>query len=625
MSTDLAQINVETLKGVGKALKQKLAHLGIETLQDLLFHLPFRYEDRTRVTPIGSAHPGDSYVFEGEIIACDIAYGRRRSLLAYLQDSTGRVGLRFYHFSRAQHHNLKNVGQIRCFGEVRNGASGPEIYHPEYSRLDVAEDMEDALTPIYPATEGISQSRYRALTRQALALLDAGPLDDLVDGNFDYDVNSAIRFLHSPPPDADTASLMEGGHPAQARLAFEELVAHQLSLRIVRAEIQKLRAIRFEQPGKPYSELIASLGFQLTGAQTRVAAEVAEDLMQPQPSLRLIQGDVGSGKTIIAALAAAHACENKLQTAVMAPTELLAEQHFINFSNWLNSIGIHTAWLSSRVTGKRRQAELERIRKGDAAVVIGTHALFQNDVEFKNLGLVIIDEQHRFGVHQRLALREKGVNGNTSPHQLVMTATPIPRTLSMSVYADMDVSVIDELPPGRKPVITTVMSDERRDSVITRVAEACEAGRQAYWVCTLIEESEALQCQAAEVTAQELGKLLPDVRIGLVHGRMNSSSKTSVMNEFKSGSIDLLIATTVIEVGVDVPNASLMVMENSERLGLAQLHQLRGRVGRGSQESHCVLMYKKPLGRQGRERLEVMRQILSWIVNVASDLSKLTG
>jgi len=608
VSTDLTQISVETLKGVGKALKQKLAHLGIENIQDLLFHLPFRYEDRTRVTPIGACQPGESYVVEGEVIACDITYGRRRSLLAYLEDSTGRVGLRFYHFSKAQHQNLKNAGKIRCFGEVRNGASGPEIYHPEYSRLDVADELAEALTPIYPATEGISQSRYRALASQALAILDASPLEDLIDSSADDDLNNALRYLHRPPPDADTTSLLEGRHPAQAKLAFEELVAHQLSLRIVRAEVQKLKTQAFSAPADQYNRLITSLGFVLTQAQQRVASEVADDLMQNQPSLRLIQGDVGSGKTVIAALAAVQACESNLQAAIMAPTELLAEQHFTNFSNWLNPIGIRTAWLSGRVTGKKRQAELDHIRSGDMPVVIGTHALFQKEVQFNNLGLVIIDEQHRFGVNQRLALREKGADDNTAPHQLVMTATPIPRTLSMSVYADMDVSIIDELPPGRKPVLTTVMSDEKRDAVITRVAEACEAGRQAYWVCTLIEESEVLQCQAAEATATELGELLPDIRIGLVHGRMNAAAKTSVMNEFKSGSIDLLVATTVIEVGVDVPNASLMVMENSERLGLAQLHQLRGRVGRGSEASHCVLMYKKPLGRLGRERLEVMRQ-----------------
>lgn len=608
MPGDLANIDVTTLKGVGPALGKKLAKLGIQTIQDILFHLPFRYEDRTLVTPIGASRPGQSYVLEGEIVACDVAYGRRRSLLAYLEDSTGRIGLRFYHFSKAQHHNLKTAGAIRCFGEVRAGASGLEIYHAEYSQLSSAAEMEESLTPIYPATEGVSQTRYRLLVKQALELLAQTTIEELLPKQWDTSLAQAITYLHHPPPDADVDLLMEGKHPAQTRLAFEELTAHQVSLRIVREQIQKLEAPVLSVPGRGYEEVKQSFGFTLTGAQQRVADEVATDLMKRQPSLRLIQGDVGSGKTVIAALASVHAFENNFQTALMAPTELLAEQHFVNMSNWLTPLGIKTAWLSGRVTGKKRQEELARIQQGDAAVVIGTHALFQKDVEFKNLGLAIIDEQHRFGVHQRLALREKGSARGISPHQLVMTATPIPRTLSMSVYADMDVSVIDELPPGRRPVTTTVMSDEKRDSVISRVADACTDGRQVYWVCTLIEESEALQCQAAEVTEKELNERLSDVRVGLVHGRMTPTAKTDVMNQFKSKQLDLLVATTVIEVGVDVPNASLMVIENSERLGLAQLHQLRGRIGRGTTESHCVLLYRKPLGNLSKERLEVMRQ-----------------
>ena len=600
--------SVTTLKGVGPSLARKLQRLGIETLQDVLFHLPFRYEDRTRVTPVGAARAGETAVFEGNVVACDVTYGRRRSLLAYLQDDTGKIGLRFYHFSKAQHQNLKHAGTIRCFGEIRNGASGMEMYHPEYSKLSAAGAMADSLTPIYPATEGISQSRYRGLVEQVLAQIDELALEELMPIDSPYPLREAITFLHQPPPDADTTSLMEGTHPAQQRLAFEELVAHQVSLRIVRAEVQKLKSTALVPSGSHCAELITSLPFNLTAAQSRVAAEVAKDLMQPHPALRLIQGDVGSGKTVVAALAATHAFESGLQTALMAPTELLAEQHYINLSNWLNPIGINTAWLSSRVTGRKREETLEEIRRGDASVMIGTHALFQKDVEFQRLGLAIIDEQHRFGVHQRLALRDKGASGDHAPHQLVMTATPIPRTLSMSVYADMDVSVIDELPPGRKPVNTTVIADDRRDLIVERVEEACRSGRQAYWVCTLIEESEALECQAAEVTATELAQLLPGIRIGLVHGRMSSTQKTQVMNQFKAGQLELLVATTVIEVGVDVPNASLMIIENSERLGLAQLHQLRGRVGRGSEASHCVLLYKKPLGSTSRERLEVMRQ-----------------
>jgi ATP-dependent DNA helicase RecG len=592
MPGDLANIDVTSLKGVGPALSKKLAKLGIETVQDVLFHLPFRYEDRTQITPIGASRPGESYVLQGEIVACEVAYGRRRSLLAYLQDNTGKVGLRFYHFSKAQQQNLKTAGAIRCFGEVRAGASGLEIYHPEYSQLSSAVDMEESLTPVYPATEGVSQSRYRVLVTQALDRLAQTSIEELLPDRWDTSLAQAITYLHHPPPDTDVALLMEGKHPAQTRLAFEELTAHQVSLRIVREQIQKLQAPVLDSPSRRYAAVKQSFGFTLTGAQQRVADEVAVDLM----------------KTVIAALASVHSFENNFQTALMAPTELLAEQHFINMSNWLAPLGIKTAWLSGRVTGKKRVEELARILAGDAAVIIGTHALFQKDVEFRNLGLVIVDEQHRFGVNQRLALRAKGSAGNTSPHQLVMTATPIPRTLSMSIYADMDVSVIDELPPGRTPVTTTVMSDEKRDSVISRVAEACTEGRQIYWVCTLIEESEVLQCQAAEVTEKELAKLLPDARIGLVHGRMAPALKTDVMNQFKSKQLDLLVATTVIEVGVDVPNASLMVIENSERLGLAQLHQLRGRIGRGKTDSHCVLLYRKPLGNLSKERLEVMRQ-----------------
>ena len=608
MPGDLANIDVTSLKGVGPALGKKLAKLGIQTVQDILFHLPFRYEDRTQITPIGASRPGESYVLQGEIVACEVAYGRRRSLLAYLQDNTGKIGLRFYHFSKVQHQNLKTAGAIRCFGEVRAGASGLEIYHPEYSQLSSAVDMEDTLTPVYPATEGVSQARYRLLVTQSLDRLAQTSIEELLPDRWDTSLSQAITYLHHPPPDTDVDQLMEGKHPAQTRLAFEELTAHQVSLRIVREQIQKLQAPVLDAPSNSYTAVKQSFGFALTGAQQRVADEVAVDLMKSQPSLRLIQGDVGSGKTVIAALASVHSFENNLQTALMAPTELLAEQHFVNMSNWLAPLGIKTAWLSGRVTGKKRVEELARILAGDAAVIIGTHALFQKDVQFRNLGLVIVDEQHRFGVHQRLALRAKGSAGSISPHQLVMTATPIPRTLSMSIYADMDVSVINELPPGRTPVTTTVMSDEKRDSVISRVADACTEGRQVYWVCTLIEESEALQCQAAEVTEKELEKLLPNVRVGLVHGRMAPTVKTDIMNQFKSRQLDLLVATTVIEVGVDVPNASLMVIENSERLGLAQLHQLRGRIGRGTTDSHCVLLYRKPLGNLSKERLEVMRQ-----------------
>jgi ATP-dependent DNA helicase RecG len=421
-------------------------------------------------------------------------------------------------------------------------------------------------------------------------------------------INEAVRFVHHPPPSADMAALVEGRHPAQQRLAFEELLGHHTSMRLVREEVSKLKTYALSPPGGTSDTFRESLGFELTGAQTRVCSEIARDMSKPVPMLRLLQGDVGSGKTVVAALAAIHAVENELQAAIMAPTEILAEQHFINFSAWLAPLGITTTYLSGKVKGKKRAEQMALIESGTAGVIIGTHALFQPDVRFKKLGLVVIDEQHRFGVHQRLALREKGESGEILPHQLVMTATPIPRTLTMSLYADMDCSVIDELPPGRPKVVSSVLADSKRDEVVERVREACHSGAQAYWVCTLIDESEILQSQAAETTARQLEARLPDLTVGLVHGRMTPADKTQVMHRFKQGQIDLLVATTVIEVGVDVPNASLMIIENPERLGLAQLHQLRGRIGRGSRQSYCVLLYHPPLSETSKRRLNVIRE-----------------
>jgi ATP-dependent DNA helicase RecG len=608
---ELDQHPVDSLKGIGPALASKLAKIGVNSLQDVLFHLPFRYEDRTKITPIVAATAGKTIVIEGEIIACDVAFGRRRSLLAYLQDSTGRIALRFFHFNKAQQASLKVGTSITCFGEVRRGAAGFEIYHPEYSS-SIGKALPDRLTPIYPTTEGISQQRYRNIVSQVLNHMKKGDLlaELLTDGNRaqGMGINDALVFVHNPPPEADTEVLLEGIHPAQQRLAFEELLAHQISLRMAREEINQLSAPSLKEPARDYDKLVSSIGFSLTKAQQRVAKEVATDLKKSTPALRLLQGDVGSGKTVIAALSAVHAFENNYQTALMAPTEILAEQHFINLSNWLVPLGITTAWLTGKVKGKKREEALASIASGSAMLIIGTHALFQNDVMFHNLGLVVIDEQHRFGVHQRLALREKGNKGNFMPHQLVMTATPIPRTLTMSMYADMDCSVIDELPPGRTPVTTSVLQDNRRQDVISRVQSACREGAQAYWVCTLIEESDVLQCQAAEVTAEELKLELDGLRVGLIHGRMSGQLKAQTMIDFKEGNIDLLVATTVIEVGVDVPNASLMVIENTERLGLAQLHQLRGRVGRGIAKSHCLLLYHPPLSEVGRRRLNILRE-----------------
>ncbi|MGM0856964.1 MAG: ATP-dependent DNA helicase RecG [Pseudomonadota bacterium] len=607
---------VTALKGVGEALALKLARLGIEQVSDLLFHLPLRYQDRTRLTPIGELRAGSEAVIEGEVTACDVVKGRRRSLLVRLRDNSGILSLRFFHFSPAQQQQLRPGAVVRAFGEARAGATGLEIYHPEY-RLSGGSDtpVDEYFTPIYPTTEGLHQTRLRALTQQALGLLESDPdalpevIPDALRQRFQLPgLHASLQLLHQPPPDADMEQLSHGHHPATRRLAVEELLAHQLSLREVRLRIQADGAPELPSGRNLQARFLAQLPFALTGAQGRVLEEIALDLARPAPMLRLVQGDVGSGKTVVAAMAALSALAGNCQAAIMAPTEILAEQHYRSFSAWFEPLGIEVAWLSGKLKGKARLDTKAAIADGRARMVVGTHALFQDDVHFQCLGLAIIDEQHRFGVHQRLALREKGEAGGLTPHQLIMTATPIPRTLAMSAYADLDVSVIDELPPGRTPVKTVVVSDERRPEVVERIRRACSEGRQAYWVCTLIEESEALQCQAAEVTRDELTDALPELAIGLVHGRMKSSEKAEVMAAFKGGELDLLVATTVIEVGVDVPNASLMIIENPERLGLSQLHQLRGRVGRGSTESFCVLLYHPPLSKTSRQRLSVMRE-----------------
>lgn len=624
--TELAQVPVTALKGVGEALAEKLARVGLENLQDILFHLPLRYQDRTRVVPIGALRPGQDAVIEGQVTGADVVMGKRRSLLVRLHDGSGSLSLRFYHFSNAQRDGLKRGTQLRCYGEVRPGASGLEIYHPEYRALngDEPPPVEQTLTPIYPTTEGLTQQRLRNLSQLALARLGPHSLPDWLPDELARDyrlgpLDDAIRYLHRPPPDADLEELAEGRHWAQHRLAFEELLTHQLSLQRLR-EQQRAQAAPQLPPAKDLPRrYLANLGFQPTGAQQRVAAEIAYDLAQPEPMLRLVQGDVGAGKTVVAALAALQALEAGYQVALMAPTEILAEQHYLNFSKWLEPLGIEVAWLAGKLKGKARAAALERIAAG-APMVVGTHALFQNEVTYRRLALVIIDEQHRFGVQQRLALRRKGIDGRLSPHQLIMTATPIPRTLAMSAYADLDTSILDELPPGRTPVNTVLVADNRREEVIERVRAACHEGRQAYWVCTLIEESEELTCQAAETTYEELSLALGDLRVGLIHGRMKAPEKAAVMDAFKRGELQLLVATTVIEVGVDVPNASLMIIENPERLGLAQLHQLRGRVGRGSAASHCVLLYHPPLSQLGRERLGIMRETCDGFVIAEKDL-----
>ncbi|MDM7481996.1 MAG: ATP-dependent DNA helicase RecG [Halomonas sp.] len=607
---------VTALKGVGDALAIKLARLGIERVSDLLFHLPLRYQDRTRLTPIGHLRAGQEAVVEGEVTASDVVKGRRRSLLVRLRDGSGILSLRFFHFSPAQQQQLRPGATVRAFGEARAGATGLEIYHPEYRLSGSSETpVEEYYTPIYPTTEGLHQARLRALAQQALRLLTQAPetlpdvIPDTLRQRFQLPgLHASLQLLHQPPPDVDLEQLSQGLHPATRRLALEELLAHQLSLREVRLRIQADGAPTLPSGRSLQTRFLAQLPFALTGAQRRVLEEIALDLARPAPMLRLVQGDVGSGKTVVAAMAALSALAGNCQAAMMAPTEILAEQHYRSFKAWFEPLGIDVAWLAGKLKGKARLDAKAAIADGRARMVVGTHALFQDDVHFQCLGLAIIDEQHRFGVHQRLALREKGEAGGLTPHQLIMTATPIPRTLAMSAYADLDVSVIDELPPGRTPVKTVVVSDERRPEVVERIRHACRDGRQAYWVCTLIEESEVLQCQAAEVTRDELTQALPELAIGLIHGRMKAAEKAEVMEAFKTGELDLLVATTVIEVGVDVPNASLMIIENPERLGLSQLHQLRGRVGRGSTESFCVLLYHAPLSKSSRERLSVMRE-----------------
>jgi ATP-dependent DNA helicase RecG len=615
---------VTALRGVGDALAQKLAKLGIETVQDLLFLLPNRYEDRTHLVPIGSLRAGDRAVVEGEIQLAEIVFRKRRQLLVRIADGSGFLTLRFFYFSAAQQAQLQRGVKLRCFGEARRGAIGLEIVHPEYRRADVddAQQTEGTLTPVYPATEGVQQGRLRILTAQALDEVRSSSIRDWVPPELLVDLPAgddggtarlpslaeALTYVHRPPPGAAMSLLASGQHPAQRRLAYEELLAHQVSLRLLRRDIQADPAWPLRPPGALAAGLLASLPFGLTGAQQRVLAEIRTDLAKPSPMLRLVQGDVGSGKTVVAALAALAAIECGYQVALMAPTELLAEQHSQNFSTWLRPLHLAVALLSGKLTGKARVKAFEAIAAGDVPMIVGTHALFQEGVKFRNLAFVVIDEQHRFGVHQRMALREKGLADGRFPHQLIMTATPIPRTLAMTAYADLDVSVIDELPPGRTPVKTVVLPEGRRDEIVARIRGACAEGRQAYWVCPLIEESEELEYQAAEATHALLVGALPELKVGLAHGRMTPAKKEAVMAAFKRGELQLLVATTVIEVGVDVPNATLMVIENAERMGLAQLHQLRGRVGRGAAESSCVLLYRAPLSQLARERLQVLRE-----------------
>jgi ATP-dependent DNA helicase RecG len=606
---------VTSLGGVGPALGEALARLGLHRVQDLWFHLPLRYEDRTHVTPLADLRPGMRVQVVGVVEAVDKTYRYRPQLKVAIGDGAMEtLLLRFFHFNRAQAEQLRQGVRLLCYGEVRQGASSLEMVHPQYQRLaDSAEIvLDDRLSPVYPTTEGLGQKRLAGVIAKALQLLPTEDELELIPPSLcaEYGLTSlreALLYVHRPPPDARIDQLTQGRHPAQQRLAFEELLTQHMSLKRLRAAVRERRAPVLGGNRGLRQRWLESLPFRLTSAQQRVTEEVAVDTTQPQPMLRLVQGDVGSGKTAVACAAALAAVEAGYQVALMAPTELLAEQHLRNFRHWLEPLDISVEWLAGKQQGKARAQAMRRIAEG-ASVVIGTHALMQEGVEFARLGLVIVDEQHRFGVQQRLALRDKGLEGELVPHQLVLTATPIPRTLAMSAYADLDISSIDEMPPGRTPVQTIAISNARRIEVVERIHAACMEGRQVYWVCTLIEESEQLRAQAAEAAHAELTHALSDCQVGLIHGRMKSKEKQAVMDAFKAGELAVLVATTVIEVGVDVPNASLMVIENSERLGLAQLHQLRGRVGRGAVASNCVLLYQPPLGQLARERLQVMRE-----------------
>ncbi|EOC1341227.1 ATP-dependent DNA helicase RecG [Cronobacter dublinensis] len=621
----LDAVPLSSLTGVGASQSAKLAKIGLHTVQDLLLHFPLRYEDRTHLYPINDLLPGIYATVEGEVLNCNITFGGRRMMTCQISDGTGILTMRFFNFNAAMKNSLSAGRRVLAYGEAKRGKYGAEMIHPEYRiQGDLSTpEMQDTLTPVYPTTEGIRQATLRKLTDQALELLDTCAIAELLPPELSQGLMSlpeALRTLHRPPPDMKLEDVESGQHPAQRRLILEELLAHNLSMLALRAGAQRYHAQALTAKDSLKNQLLASLPFKPTGAQARVVAEVEHDMALDIPMMRLVQGDVGSGKTLVAALAALRAIANGKQVAMMAPTELLAEQHANNFRNWFAPLGIEVGWLAGKQKGKARQAQQEAIASGQVSMVVGTHAIFQEQVQFNGLALVIIDEQHRFGVHQRLALWEKGQQQGFHPHQLIMTATPIPRTLAMTAYADLDTSVIDELPPGRTPVTTVAIADTRRGEIIERVRSACQEGRQAYWVCTLIEESELLEAQAAEATWEELKATLPELNVGLVHGRMKPAEKQAVMQAFKQGEMHLLVATTVIEVGVDVPNASLMIIENPERLGLAQLHQLRGRVGRGAVASHCVLLYKSPLSKTAQLRLQVLRDSNDGFVIAQKDL-----
>jgi ATP-dependent DNA helicase RecG len=607
------------IKVFSKPLVANLQKLGISNNQGLLLHLPLRYIDETRITAIRDLRQGDDVQCEGEIVHAEVSYKPRKALIARLQDASGQLTLRFLHFYPSQIAALAVGKKLRVYGEIRHGFFGYEMVHPQCKNVGEKTEVAETLTPVYPTTAGLTQVNLRKAIGIALKQAD---VSETLPSNVYKNINlpafaPSIHALHSPAPDANLNALENKTTPEWRRLAFDELLAQQLSMRKHYAKRRSLNAPAIDISKVLVPQMLQNLAFTLTNSQQKVIAEIAHDLTQPHPMQRLLQGDVGSGKTIVACMAALQAIEHGWQVALMAPTEILAEQHFKKFSQWLAPLNINIAWLTGSQSKKERELALTNIASGHAQLAVGTHALFQDAVTFKKLGLAIIDEQHRFGVQQRLALRKKG---EPEPHQLMMTATPIPRTLSMSYFADLDVSVIDELPPGRTPIVTKLVSDERRDEILQRVREACIAGSQAYWVCPLIEESEALQLQTANDTFAHMQETFPELKIGLVHGRMKPAEKQAVMQQFSAGEIQLLVATTVIEVGVDVPNASLMVIEHAERSGLSQLHQLRGRVGRGAAKSTCILLYQNKLSETARARLKVIFENTDGFIIAQADL-----
>ena len=624
-----APIPLSKIKGIGPAIASKLNALGIVSAIDLLFYLPLRYQDRTNVQAIGSLQSGQSAVIEGEVSACNIVFGKRRSLVCKVKDHSGILTLRFFHFSASQKNQMINGQMLRCFGEVNINRGSTEMIHPEYQRINAGDPLPNAahLTAIYPTIDGISQTRWRNYIEGAFNATNTESIESLIDTqNIDSikqslatDLYGSLKILHYPPSTINLVLISTGMHPLQRQLAFEELVAQRLSHLLLRKASVTIPALAIKSNTDIEKKFLAGLPFTLTEAQQRVLQEIKTDISKSQPMMRLLQGDVGSGKTIVAAIAALHFIHQQQQIVIMAPTEILAEQHLETFTNWFADSNINVDLLVSKIPAAEKRRRLASIANGEVQIVVGTHALIQEQVNYLNLGLIVIDEQHRFGVDQRRKLKNKRTD-HLGVHQLVMTATPIPRTLAMTFYADLDYSVIDELPPGRSPIETVAIGNDRRTEIINRVNHACQQGRQVYWVCTLIEESEQLDCQAAETTANQLASYLPTISIGLIHGRLKPAQKKEIMRHFNSGDIQLLVSTTVVEVGVNVPNASLMIIENPERLGLSQLHQLRGRVGRGEIQSHCVLMYQKPLSKKGKQRIDIMRATNDGFILAQKDL-----